>query len=243
MGQLFRGDQVMPVTIVKAGKCRITQIRTKDKDGYQAVQLGFETKKKLRKPEKGHLKNLENFRYLREFRVKDSASEAFKVGDQISVGVFTAGDKVKATGISRGKGFQGVVKRHGFHGSPKTHGHKDQLRMPGSIGATEPARVFKGMRMAGRMGGEQVTVKNLEIVEIDEKNDLLKIKGAIPGSRGSLLLISSEGVMEIKKTEEKATPTQERGEEMTKEEVRETKKAPENRESQIEEIKQEEKLK
>ncbi|MFH0819636.1 MAG: 50S ribosomal protein L3 [bacterium] len=217
MGQLFRGDRVMPVTIVKAGKCRITQIRTKDKDGYQAVQLGFETKKKLRKPEKGHLKNLENFtqhlfekgagfRYLREFRIKDGTSEALKVGDQISVGVFAAGDKVKATGISRGKGFQGVVKRHGFHGSPKTHGHKDQLRMPGSIGATEPARVFKGMRMAGRMGGEQVTVKNLEIVEIDEKNDLLKIKGAIPGSRGSLLLISSEGVMEIKKTEEKATP-------------------------------------
>lgn len=156
---------------------------------------------------------------------------------------FKKGDKVKVSGLGRGKGFQGVVKRHGFHGSPKTHGHKDQLRMPGSIGATEPARVFKGMRMAGRMGGERVTVKNLEIVEIDEKNDLLKIKGAIPGSRGSLLLISSEGVMEIKKIKENATPTQEKEKETTKEEIKETEKAPENSESQIEEINQEEKPK
>lgn len=241
MGQIFRGDEVVAVTIVKAGKCRVTQIRTKDKDGYQAVQIGFGTKKKLNKSEKGHLKNLENFRYLREFKIKDNTVEALKVGDQITVGVFAANDKVKATGISRGKGFQGVVRRHGFHGSPKSHGHKDQLRMPGSIGATEPARVFKGTRMAGRMGGGQITVKNLEIIEIDESNDLLKIKGAVPGSRGSLLLISSEGVMELKKPQENFTSAQEKEEEKIGKETKKAEEALVNQESQNKETNQEKK--
>lgn len=200
MSQIFRGDEAIPVTVVKAGKCRIIQIRDSQKDGYQAVQIGFAEKNKQTKAVRGHLKGLGNFRYLREFRLKNAKSaDDFKIGDEINVAVFKSGDKVEVTGNSKGKGFQGVVRRHGFHGSPKTHGHKDQLRMPGSIGATEPARVFKGTRMAGRMGQDQITVKNLEIIEIDEANDLLKIKGAIPGARGTLLLISGEGVMEIKR--------------------------------------------
>jgi large subunit ribosomal protein L3 len=201
MSQVFCDDEVAPVTLIKTGKCRVTQIKTLERDGYQAVQLGFEVKKKLRKPEKGHLKDLGNFRYLREFGVEDGSVGSLKIGDQITVGIFKVGDKVQVIGVSRGKGFQGVVKRHGFHGSPKSHGHKDQLRMPGSIGATEPARVFKGMRMAGRMGGERVTVKNLEIVEIDETQDLLKVKGAVPGARNSLLLISTEGSLDLKSKE------------------------------------------
>lgn len=198
MSQIFQGDEVIPVTIIKAGKCKITQIKNKEKDGYQAVQLGFEVEKKLNKPEAGHLKNSGKFRHLREFRITDGTIDLVKVGDQITVGVFAIGEKVKITGISKGKGFQGVVKRHGFHGSPKTHGHKDQLRMPGSIGATEPARVFKGTRMAGHMGSERVTIKDLEIIEIDEKRDLLTIKGAVPGARNGLLLINAEGPLNLK---------------------------------------------
>lgn len=198
MTQEFKDDgTVAPVTIVKTGPCVITQVKTKDKEGHDAVQIGYGQKKKKRmtKAELGHLGHFGNFRWLREFRIKSKYSkdtkETYKVGDEIKASIFKSGDIVQVSSISKGKGFQGVVKRHGFHGSPATHGHKDQLRAPGSIGATDAARVFKGTRMAGRMGGDRVTITGLEIIEVDEKNGLLKIKGAVPGGRGSLLEIRS----------------------------------------------------
>jgi len=193
--------KVIPVTVIQAGPCLVTQVKTNVKDGYQAVQIGFFEKKKLNKPLTGHLKNLPKFRYLKEFKVEEIND--IEVGKEIRVNIFTSGDPVKVTGVSKGKGFQGVVKRHGFHGSPASHGHKDQLRMPGSIGTTDPARVFKGKRMAGRMGTDQVTISNLEIVKVDIDNNLLYIKGAVPGGRNGLVLISGPGELkEDVKTEE-----------------------------------------
>lgn len=190
MTQKFKDDgQVVPVTMIEAGPCFITQIKTKDKDGYWAVQIGF-GRKKINKPLSGHLKDLGNFRYLREFILEDKEIEKNK-NDKITVADFVLGDLVEVIGISKGKGFQGVVKRHHFAGSMATHGHKDQLRMPGSIGSTAPQRVYRGMRMAGRMGGERVTVKNLEVVEINSEKNLIYLKGAVPGGRGSLLSIRS----------------------------------------------------
>jgi len=188
MTQKFREDgEVVPVTAVLAGPCVVTQIRTQEKDGYDAVQIGFELSKKVNKPEGGHLKDLGNLANLSEFRMSEVSN--LKRGDEIDVSTFEVGNKVKVTSTSKGKGFQGVVKRYGFKGSMATHGHKDQLRMPGSIGATGPARVFKGTRMAGRMGGEQITVSNLEIIEINKDNNILFIKGAIPGARNGLVKI------------------------------------------------------
>lgn len=181
---------VVPVTTVLAGPCFVTQIKGKEKDTYEAVQIGFEIKKKVKKPQAGHLKDIANLANLREFRVKkgDVIGEA-KRGDKITVADFNVGDVVQVTGEAKGRGFQGVVKRHHFGGHPKTHGHKDQMRMPGSIGDTSPGRVKKGKRMAGHMGTQQVTVKNLSIVDVDTKNNLLYIKGALPGSRDGLLEI------------------------------------------------------
>ena len=204
MTQVFREDgAVVPVTRVQAGPCAITQVKD------EAIQVGFGVQKKFRlnKPEQGHLKDIKlhednnlTVRVLRDFSVKE---DNLKKGDVFTVEVFTPGDKVQVVGNSKGRGFQGVVKRHGFHGSPASHGHKDQLRMPGSIGATDAARVFKGVRMAGHMGNAQVTVKNLEIVEVHPDINELLIKGAVPGARGSLLLISSEnGKMELPVVEE-----------------------------------------
>lgn len=190
MLQKFAADgSVIPVTAVLAGPCVVTQLKNKETDGYNAVQFGFDLKKKLSKPEAGHLKDLGNFRFLSEYRLLESENIDLKRGSTVDVTVFTPGDKVMVTGTSKGKGFQGVVKRHGFHGSPATHGHKDQIRMPGSIGAGGPGRVFKGVRMAGRMGGDQISVKNLEIVAVDKDNNMLFIKGAIPGTRYSLVEI------------------------------------------------------
>ncbi len=214
MSQVFNEDgEVIPVTLVKAGPCKVVQIKTKETDGYSAVQVGFDKKKSLSKALKGHLKGLEDFRWLREFRINDQTSAVngeelnLKRGDKITVDTFEVGDQVKVTGVSKGKGFQGVIKRHGFHGSPASHGHKDQLRMPGSIGATEPARVFKGMRMPGHLGNRQTTVKNLEIVKIDADKNILYIKGAVPGARGSLLMISGRGKLKIAEdTENKKAP-------------------------------------
>lgn len=189
MTQIFKETgEVVPVTVVEAGPCTITQIKTEDKDKYKSVQVGFEKKKKISKPLKGHLKDLDQFRYLKEFRIKEGE---YKRGDKVDVSVFEKGEKIKITGTSKGRGFTGVVKRWGFSGSPKTHGHKDQLRMPGSIGATAPARVFKGTRMGGRMGGKQFTVSNLEIIDINKDKNLLYIKGAIPGARNGLLKIKT----------------------------------------------------
>lgn len=192
MSQRFVDSVVVPVTVVQAGPCTITQVKG-DKDGYQAIQLGFGAKRKLSLPLLGHLKGLPNFRYLKEFRLTGD----FARGQKITVGTFAVGDTIQVSGWAKGKGFQGVVKRHHFAGAPKSHGHKDQLRMPGSIGPTEPKHVFKGTRMGGRMGGQRVTVKNLEVVEIDEEKNLLYIKGAVPGGRNMLLLISGDGDLKI----------------------------------------------
>lgn len=193
MGQVWNeAGELVPVTWVKIEPCKVTQIKTIEKDGYQAVQIGCGRKKHLTKPLKGHLKDLEDFRYLREFRLNEADTKNYERGKEIKLTDFNVGDRVMISGISKGRGFQGVVKRHGFHGSPASHGHKDQLRMPGSIGATDPAHVFKGTKMAGQMGNERVTVKNLEVVELDEKNNRLAIKGAVPGARHSLVEIISE---------------------------------------------------
>jgi large subunit ribosomal protein L3 len=190
MSQIFREDgTVIPVTLLQAGPCVVTQVRTAEKDGYDAVQLGFGEGKNPSKPLAGHLKvSGASSRTLKEFRT-EGASE-LKVGDTIEVGQFNPGEFVHISGVSKGKGFQGVVKRHGFKGSPATHGHKDQHRMPGSIGSIGPAHVFKGTRMAGRMGGDNVTVKNLEVVQVDAKNGVLAVKGAVPGARGSVVFVT-----------------------------------------------------
>jgi len=176
------------VTAIEAGPCTVTQIKTVEKEGYNAAQLGFGLTKRLDSPQKGHLKGLGQFKYLREFRI-DSA-EDIKVGDKIEVSVFKAGDMVDVTGVSKGKGFAGVVKRHHFAGGPKTHGQSDRHRAPGSIGATtSPGRVLKGTRMAGHMGGSRVTVRHLRVFEADPARNLLLVEGAVPGARNGLLLI------------------------------------------------------
>lgn len=197
MTQQYREDgSVVPVTVVKADPAVITQVKSQEKDGYQAIQVGLGTKNKAGKSQAGHLKQVldsgrKPFMNIKEFRVEDAST--FNVGDTIGVNTFSAGDVVAVTGVSKGKGFQGVVKRHGFAGSPASHGHKDQLRMPGSIGSQDPQHVFKGTRMGGRMGGNQITVKNLEVVSVDEENNLLFVKGALPGSRNSLVVIAGKG--------------------------------------------------
>jgi large subunit ribosomal protein L3 len=189
MSQVFRADgTVIPVTLVKAGPCVVTQVKTNETDGYAAVQLGFDEGRNLTKPQVGHLHDLPSMRVLREFRLHDAPT--VQRGDAVEATVFAAGDRVQVTGVSKGKGFQGVVKRHHFHGHPTSHGHKDQARMPGSIGAGGVQHVLKGRRMAGRMGNDQVTVKNLEIVEVRD-NGILAVKGAVPGARNSVLEIVS----------------------------------------------------
>lgn len=187
MTQVFQEDgTAVPATIVESGGCVVVQVKTKEKDGYEAAQIGFGEKKKINKPMKGHLKDIGNFRYLKEFKIKGGD---FSAGDKIEVNVFKPGDFVKVSSVSKAKGFQGVVKRHGFAGGPASHGHKHNLRAPGSIGSTWPQRVIKGMRMAGRMGGEMVSVRNLKIVKIDEENKLIAVSGAIPGRKGILVEI------------------------------------------------------
>ena len=189
MSQVFSEDRkVTPVTLIEAGPCVVTQVKTEEKDGYQAVQVGFGERKKINRPLMGHLKDLGKFRYLREIR---DVKEDMKIGDKIDAGVFKEGDKIKVVGISKGKGFQGVMKRHGFHGSPATHGHKHDHRAPGSIGSAFPEHVLKGKKMAGRMGGDRVTVKGLKVVKVDKENNLLAVKGAVPGKRGALLKVES----------------------------------------------------
>lgn len=205
MTQVFNEQgKIVPVTLIEAGPCFVIQNRTKEKDNYEAVQIGFEEMKesKTKKPQKGHFKktNLEkNFRYLREFKDK-----GLKIGQQIDVSIFIPGEIVSVTGISKGKGFQGVVKRHGFSGFPASHGTKHGLRAPGSIGSAWPQRVFKGKKMAGRMGSDRIAVQGLEIVEVDTDNNLLAIKGAVPGKRGTLLEIVATKEVEAVKQEEKA---------------------------------------
>lgn len=187
MSQVFRPDgTVVPVTLLQAGPCVVTQVRFNETDGSVAVQLGFLQAKRLAKPQEGHLIDLPKLHVLREFRFNNRIE--LKRGDTLEAGTFVPGDVVEVTGVSKGKGFQGVVKRHGFAGHSPTHGHKDQERMPGSIGAGGAQHVFKGRRMAGRMGGERVTVKRLQIMEVREKG-ILAVKGAVPGARNATLEI------------------------------------------------------
>jgi len=188
MTQIFDDEGIVhPVTIVNAGPVVVTQIREEEKDGYESVQVGYGEKKEknINKPEKGHLKGLGSFRYLREFE----KTEDMKVGDKIDVSSFEEGEEVIISAVSKGKGFQGVVKRHNFAGGPRSHGQKHSERKPGSIGSTGPQRVFKGTRMAGRMGSDRITVKNLKVIKIDKENNRLLIKGAVPGKRGTLVEI------------------------------------------------------
>jgi len=201
MSQIFdESGKVIPVTILEAGPIKIIQIKTKKKDGYAAIQIGFGKKKNISKPLKGHFKNTGrisgDFKWIREFRfdkkpIESNIIEGYKVGETIKVDVFETGDKVKIIGKSRGKGFQGVVKRHGFHGKDATHGVKHAHRQPGSIGATTPQHVIKGKKMAGRTGGKNITVKTVKVIKVDSEKNLLYLKGAIPGKRGTLIEISS----------------------------------------------------
>lgn len=197
MTQVFdeRGE-VTPVTVIAAGPCIVTQIKTKEQDGYEAVQLGFGQARKLRQPELGHLKKAQaasdgaelKLRHLREFR--SDGDPQFEVGQTVTVAIFKPGDVIDVSGVSKGKGFAGVVKRHGFRGGPKTHGQSDRWRAPGSIGSgTTPGRVYKGTRMAGRLGDDRVTVQNLRVVRVDEERNLLLVKGSVPGAVDGVVMI------------------------------------------------------
>ncbi len=194
MSQIFddKGN-VVPVTLVEAGPCFVVQVKTKEnKDGYDSLQIGFDKKvKHIKKTDKG-----KEFKYIKEFKVQSSK---FKVGDEINTAVFQEGDKVRVSGVSKGKGFQGGVKRYHFKGHPQTHGVKHEVRTIGSVGSTNPDRVIPGKRMPGHMGFERISVKNLKIVKIDAEKNLIAIKGAIPGRRGTLIEIRSSVVNRKKK--------------------------------------------
>jgi large subunit ribosomal protein L3 len=190
MSQIFdeKGDRI-PATLVEAGPCQILQVKTKEKDGYESFQMGFVKKtRKIKKTEKG-----KEFEIIREFIVNEdkssSPSSPIKVGSIIDVSIFKEGDKVKISGVSKGKGFQGAVKRWGFSGRNATHGVKHEHRTLGSVGTSFPERVIKGRKMPGRTGGDRTTVKNLKIIKVDKENNLLAIRGALPGAKGTLLEI------------------------------------------------------
>ncbi|MBE3068337.1 MAG: 50S ribosomal protein L3 [Chloroflexi bacterium] len=192
MTQIFdENGAALPVTLIEAGPCYVTQVRLPEKEGYAAVQLGFQESKpkRLTSGELGHLKKneLPPLRFLREFRIKDAE---YKVGDKLTVEVFGVGERVDVVGTSKGKGFAGVVKRYHFAGGPKTHGASDRLRAPGSNGATTtPGRVYKGSRRPGHMGHERVTAQGLKVVLVDAERNLLGVTGAIPGSKGGLVVV------------------------------------------------------
>jgi large subunit ribosomal protein L3 len=193
MTQIFDEDgKAVPVTVIEAGPCYVTQKKTEETDGYNAIALGFGElpEKRLNQPEIGHLKkaNCPPLQYLREFRVADP--DEYEPGQKVDVSVFEVGDFVDVVGTSKGKGFAGVVKRHSFRGGPKTHGQSDRWRAPGSVGAgSTPGRVFKGVRMAGRMGNQQVTAQNLKVALVDADKNLLAVNGAVPGGKNGLLII------------------------------------------------------
>lgn len=195
MTQIFRPDgTVVPVTRISAGPVTVTQVKL-DGGKQVAIQVGFETTSKtVSKPLQGHLKGLPMFRVLKEFQV----TQAVNRGDVIAVDTFAVGERVKAIGTSKGRGFAGVVKRHHFRGGPASHGHKDNLRAPGSIGAGGVQRVFKGMRMAGHMGDARVTVQNLEVVAIDPATNDIFVKGAVPGAFNGLVVLQAEGDLTVK---------------------------------------------
>ena len=192
MTQIFdENGAALPVTLIEAGPCYVTQVRLPEKEGYAAVQLGFQEAKpkRLTSGELGHLKKneLPPLRFLREFRIKDAE---YKVGDKLTVDVFGIGERVDVVGTSKGKGFAGVVKRYHFAGGPKTHGASDRLRAPGSNGATTtPGRVYKGSRRPGHLGHERVTAQGLKVVLVDAERNLLGVTGAVPGSKGGLVVV------------------------------------------------------
>ena len=197
MTQLFQeSGETVAVTAIQAGPVVVTQVKTCDRDGYVAVQVGLVEgnvkQSRLSSTERGHLRGLEGIRYVREFRIDDAGS--VKRGDKVDVGLLANGDLVHVSGLSKGRGFAGVVKRHHFSGGPKTHGQSDRHRTPGSIGSTtSPGRVLKGRRMAGHMGNNRVMVRNLEVVKVDLERNLLLVKGAVPGASGGLLVIEKAG--------------------------------------------------
>jgi large subunit ribosomal protein L3 len=193
MTQVFsRAGESRGVTVVEAGPCVVVQIKTRDKDGYEAIQVGFGARKRVNDPARGHMKRLGQFQYLREIRVDDTND--YSIGQKLGAELFEEGDIVDVVGQSKGKGFAGGVKRHHFHGGPKTHGQSDRHRAPGSIGSgTTPGRVRKGLRMAGHMGDERVTVKNLTVFESNPARGLLLIEGAIPGAVNGLVRIKKTG--------------------------------------------------
>lgn len=211
MNQTFVEDTRVPVTWIKVGPCLVTQIKNLAKDGYWAVQLGFGTRKAKNTPKslQGHLKKIQNYpRYLREIR-SDKELEV-KVGDQIKVSeIFKKGDLVEVQGTSKGKGFAGVVKRWHFAGGPKTHGQSDRQRAPGAIGqGTTPGRVHKGKKMAGRLGQQKVTIKNLIIVDINEEKNEMALSGPVPGSTGDLLIVKKIASGKLKELVEEAPQIQ-----------------------------------
>ena len=194
MTQVFtENGALVPVTVLEAGPCVVIQKKTMENDGYEAIQVGFKDAKakKVNKPAKGHFDKagVAAKKYLKEFRLEDTS--AYEVGTEIKADVFAAGDKVDASGVSKGKGFQGVVKRHGFGGvGQTTHGQHNRARKPGSIGACSyPAKVFKGLRMGGQMGNERVTAQNLQVLKVIPEHNLLLIKGSVPGYKGSIVII------------------------------------------------------
>ncbi|MEW6104885.1 MAG: 50S ribosomal protein L3 [Bacillota bacterium] len=201
MTQVFGDDgEVIPVTAIEAGPCVVVQKKTKDNDGYTAIQLGFEDIREslLTKPERGHFKraHVKPKRYLREIRVKDDSP--YDVGAEIKVDIFNKGDRVDVVGTSLGKGFAGVIKRWNFKRGPMAHGSMYHRRV-GSLGATDPARVFKGRKLPGRMGAKRVTIQNLEVVKVDPERNLLLVKGSVPGRRGGLLLVKEAVKTTVKK--------------------------------------------
>ena len=179
---------VVPVTVIEAGPCFVTQVKSAERDGYAAIQIGFEESKRLNQPERGHLKGLPPLRHLREVRTDDASN--YQRGQRLDVTMFKPGDLVDVVGTSKGRGFAGVVKRHGFGGGPITHGQSDRQRHPGAIASgTTPGNVIKGLRMAGHMGADRVTVQNLRVEMVDPERNLLVVRGAVPGAMGGLLYI------------------------------------------------------
>lgn len=193
MTQVFSSaGEARGVTVVEAGPCIVVQIKTQERDGYDAIQVGFGQRKSLTKPMRGHIKELGSFRFLREVRVDDP--NVYELGQALGADVFEEGDIVNVVGTSKGKGFAGGVKRHHFHGGPKTHGQSDRHRAPGSIGSgTTPGRVRKGLRMAGHMGDERVTVKNLRIFQANAERGVLLIEGSVPGGKNGVVRVTKTG--------------------------------------------------
>jgi large subunit ribosomal protein L3 len=193
MTQIFNDEGVVtPVTVIEAGPCYVTQKKTVKSDGYNAIQLGFAEvpEKRVNQPKRRHLEkaSVPMLRYLREIQVDDI--DSYETGQKLDASIFELGDVIDVTGISKGKGFAGSIKRHNFRGGPKTHGQSDRHRAPGSVGAgSTPGRVFKGTRMAGQMGNEQVTLQNLKVALVDPEKNIIAVKGAVPGAKNGLVVI------------------------------------------------------